>query len=178
MIIGVAGRNGAGKGEVIRLLAERGFETHSLSDVIRDVLSERGQPHERDLMTATGNELRGQGGSSVLADRLLERTRPDGRYAIDSVRHPAEVEALRNSGHDFKLLWVHASAPVRFERMLERGRQGDATTLDAFREHERREAKNADPAAQQLEAVEALADHVVSNDGDLGALEAVVAGLL
>jgi len=174
MIIGVAGRNGAGKGEVIRLLEERGYRGASLSDVIRSVLTERGQAHERDRMTALGNELRAEGGSSVLADRLLAEMPAGGRYAVDSVRHPAEVEALRAAGQGFKLLWVHASEAVRFERSVERQREGDATSLEQFREHERREEKNADPNAQQLDAVEALADCVVTNDGDLGALEAAL----
>ena len=178
MIIGVAGRNGAGKGEVIRLLRERGYRDSSLSDVIRSVLTQRGQAHERDLMTKLGNELRAEGGSSVLADRLLETMPAGGTYAVDSVRHPAEVEALRSAGQGFKLIWVHASEQLRFERSLLRQREGDATTIEQFREHERREEKNADPNAQQLDAVEALADHVVENDGDLDALEASLDALL
>ena len=38
MIIGVSGRNGAGKGEVVGYLADRSFYGLSLSDVIRDEL--------------------------------------------------------------------------------------------------------------------------------------------
>ncbi len=178
MIIGVAGRNGAGKGEVIKLLLARGYECSSLSDVIRKVLSDRGLPHDRDLMTQTGNELRAEGGSSVLADRLLESMPAGKRYAVDSVRHPAEVEALRGAGQGFKLVWVQASESVRFERSLSRQRDGDATSLEQFREHERREEKNADPNAQQLDAVEALADHVVNNDGDIAALETALDAIL
>ncbi len=178
MIIGVAGRNGAGKGEVIKLLAARGYRDHSLSDVIRFVLTERDLPHERDLMTRTGNELRGEGGSSVLADRLLERMPAGNDYPTDSLRHPAELEALRAAGQGCKLVWVHASEAVRCERMLARQREGDATTLEAFRAHERREERNADPSAQQLDAVEALADYVVQNDGDIEVLEQALEDIL
>ena len=38
MIIGVAGRNGAGKGELVRFLEARSFHALSLSDAIRDEL--------------------------------------------------------------------------------------------------------------------------------------------
>ena len=53
MIIGLSGRNGAGKGEVLAYLQSRSFYAHSLSDVIRDELRRQGRgrdarAHDRD----------------------------------------------------------------------------------------------------------------------------------
>ena len=47
----------------------------------------------------------------------------DVNFAIDSVRHPAEVEVLRASGQPFKLVWVDAAIETRFERLQLRGRR-------------------------------------------------------
>ena len=44
MIFGVAGPNGAGKGEIVDYLAARSFTTFSLSDMIREELARRGTP--------------------------------------------------------------------------------------------------------------------------------------
>jgi dephospho-CoA kinase len=178
MIVGVAGRNGAGKGEVIKLLEAKGYLALSLSDVIRDLLTERGLDHTRERMIETGRELRAKGGPGVLGERLLARMEPGRNFAIDSVRHPAEVDALREGGQTFVLLWVVADEEVRFQRMRARGRVGDPDTLEGMREHESRELGSADPAAQQLDAVEKIADRVIHNDGGLEALSAELASAL
>jgi hypothetical protein len=62
--------------------------------------------------------------------------------------------------------------------MRARGRGGDPQTLEALRALEGRELGSADPAAQQLLAVQALADATVRNDGTLAELHAQVQALL
>jgi len=170
MIIGVSGRNGAGKGEVVNYLADRSFYGLSLSDVIRDELAKEGVEPTREAMIAKGTALRARYGPGALALRLIDRLIPDRNYAIDSIRHPAEVEALRESGHGFHLVWVDAPLEVRFDRMQARGRPGDPQDIEAMRDVETREAGGGDASGQQLDAVSALADFVVENDGELGSL--------
>lgn len=172
MIVGVAGRNGAGKGEVIKLLEARGFLSLSLSDVIREELRKQGLEESRDLMINTGRRLRAEGGPKVLGERLLKMMEPERDYAVDSVRHPAEVAAMRGGAERFVLLWVDADEQVRFTRMQTRGRSGDPTTLEELRSLEARELGSADPAAQQLNAVQELADHALCNDHGLDELSA------
>ncbi|MCA9511806.1 MAG: AAA family ATPase [Myxococcales bacterium] len=178
MLIGVAGRNAAGKGEVVHYLAERSFYALSLSDVIRDELRKRGLEESRERMIDLGRELRAAGGPSALADRLVARLLPERNYVIDSIRHPAEVEALRASGRPFHLLWIEADEAKRFERMRARGRAGDPATLDGLRELEGRELARADLAAEQLLAVRELADTTLHNDGDLALLHDAVQRVL
>jgi dCMP deaminase len=170
MILGVSGLNGSGKGEVVRFLEARSFYAHSLSDVIRDELRARGQDETRERMIATGRELRAAEGPGALAARLARRLVADRNYVIDSVRHPAEVEALRALTGRFRLLWVEADEAVRFERVRERARPGDPRTLAELRRLEAQELGSEDPAAQQLVAVRELADLTVRNDGTLAAL--------
>ena len=174
MILGIAGPNGSGKGAIVEFLSERSFYVYSLSDVIREALAERGLEASRDRMIETGRELRMAGGPGVLAERFVAGLQGDRNYAVDSIRHPAEVAALRDSGQPFHLIWVDAEPGVRLERIRARGRAGDPQTLTELEAFEAREAGSADPTAQQLNAVRELADHVVRNDGSLDALHEAV----
>jgi dephospho-CoA kinase len=178
MIIGVAGTNGAGKGEVIKLLEERGYTAYSLSDSIRAVLHEKNLQETRERMIETGRALRAEGGPGVLAERLLSMMDLDRDYAVDSVRHPAEAGVLRESGRPFHLVWVAADEAIRFERIRARGRSGDPETLESLRELEGRELGSADPAAQQLDAVRESADITLRNDADMAALRSEFESML
>jgi len=174
MIIGVSGRNGAGKGELIKFLEARSFTALSLSDAIRDELARRGQSETRERTIEVGQEMRRISGPGALAQSLVRRLRPDRNYAIDSIRHPVEVEILRSCGQEFRLVWVDAKIETRFERMRLRDRSGDPVTLDELEVLEARERKSDDPNAQQLDAVEAMADHRIGNDGSLEDLHAAI----
>jgi dCMP deaminase len=178
MIIGVAGLNGAGKGEVVGYLEARSFYALSLSNIIRDELASRGLGETRERMIEVGTEIRKSEGLGALANRLSEKLVDDRNYVIDSVRHPAEVEALRARNPHFRLVWVEAAEPTRFERMRGRGRPGDPTTLAELRDLEGRELGGSDPAGQQLLAVRALADETLANDDTLEALQQSVQRML
>jgi dCMP deaminase len=178
LILGVSGPYGAGKGEAVAFLRERSFYPLSLSDVIRDELQRRGLAETRERMIETGNALRTAGGPAVLAERLIAQLLPDRNYVIDSIRHPAEVEALREAANGFRLIWIDADEATRLERLCSRGRGGDPVTLDALRSLEGRELRSDDPAAQQLLAVQQRADFQLRNDGDLEVLHAGLQAVL
>ncbi len=178
MIIGVSGRNGAGKGEVVSFLERRSFYPLSLSDVIRDELSRQGVEETRERMIEAGRALRSAEGPGALAERLARKLSFDRNYVIDSIRHPAEVEVLRERADGFNLLWIRADPATRLARIRARGRAGDPQALEEFRRLEERELASDDPAAQQLLAVEALADAVIDNESDLATLHAGIQRIL
>src|SRR5262249_22999837 len=178
MIIGLSGRNGAGKGEVLAYLQSRSFYAHSLSDVIREELRRQGLSETRERMIETGNATRERRGPGGLATLLAEQILPDRNYVVDSVRHPGEVEVLRGRASRFQLWWVDADEAVRLARMRARGRGGDPQTLEQLRALEGRELGGGDPTAQQLLAVQALADATLRNDGTIAELQAQVQALL
>jgi dCMP deaminase len=165
MVIGLTGRNGAGKGEVANYLKKKSFYYYSLSDVIREEIRSRGQTPTRELMIEAGNELRQRFGAAALALRVLARVENDKNYVIDSIRNPAEVEAFR-AAKNFKLIKITAPLELRFERLRRRARENDPSTLEEFIELENREAAGA-VTSQNLNKVEGLADYVVVNDGSL-----------
>jgi len=166
MIIGLTGKNAAGKGEVAEYLKKRGFEYHSLSDELREEVRSQGREITRAVLVETGNELRAKFGRGVLAERVLERLEQDRNYVIDSIRNPAEVEALRRR-KDFVLMAVEADQALRFERGRARGREGAAQTHQEFAREEERELESRDPASQQLRLTQELADVTVTNNGAL-----------
>jgi len=128
MLIGLTGRNAAGKGEVARYLQKKSFYYYSLSDVIRDEIRSRGLEPTRDLLIKVGNELRQRHGAKILAERVLARIEDDMHYVIDSIRNPAEVDAFRAAKH-FKLIRIEAPPEVRFQRIFKRQRESDPKTL-------------------------------------------------
>ena len=166
MLIGLTGRNAAGKGEVAKYLQTRSFYYYSLSDAIRDEIRKRKLDVSRDTLIRVGNELRQRFGPSILADRIVELTQPDQNYVIDSIRNPAEVAALRKACKDFKLIRVDAPLQARFERTVARRRENDPVTFEAFVALDNREAVG-DATSQNLVEVEKLADEILVNDTSL-----------
>lgn len=175
-VLGLTGPNASGKGTVADLLVARGFAYHSLSDIVREEALAAGLTKGRDHLILTGTRLRREGGAGVLGERTAPRL--GARDVVDSIRNPAEVEALRRLVPGFVLIGVRASAQVRYARAVARGRAGDPLGgLEAFLAKEAEE-NTSDPAAQQLDATFRLADRVLVNDGGLAELEAAVENLL
>ena len=178
MIVGVAGRNGAGKGAVVAFLTDRGFVAHSLSDELREELAARGLQESREVMIELGRELRELEGPGVLAGRVARRVSGERNHVVDSIRHPAEVSLLKHAFPRFFLLWVDASEATRFARQQARGRPGDPRTLEEFRRFDIREFESNEASGQQLGAVHAMADVELENNGPLDLLHSELAELL
>jgi dCMP deaminase len=176
MLIGLTGRNAAGKGEVARYLQRKSFYYYSLSDAIRDEIRSRGEQPTRERLIIIGNELRQKHGAAVLAERILSKIEDDKHYIIDSIRNPAEVEAFREAKH-FKLIRVEAPAEVRFQRIVNRQRESDPKTYEEFVALENREAEG-DDTSQNLVKVELMADYPLINDGPIEKLYVQIDELL
>lgn len=176
MIIGLTGRNAAGKGEVAKFLQSKGFCYRSLSDVIREEIKEKGLKPTRDRLIEIGRELRAGGGDGVLARRVLEKIGEDVNCVVDSLRHPAEVDVFR-SRPDFRLVAIDADSEVRFQRIRERDRESDPATLDQFQTLEAQESASPQQGGQQLIACAHLADFRITNNGSLKELHQKVVEL-
>jgi dephospho-CoA kinase len=162
MIIGLTGTNASGKTSVVNYLVSKGFKYFSLSDVIRDELTQRGLVHSRDNLRMVGNDLRKKYGASILAERIFQKISTE-NTVIDSIRNTSEVRTLRKLTQ-FTFIAVDAPIEIRFERAKIRGRLESATTLNEFREAEDKE-KSQDTTEQNLDQCLTLADYLVNNDG-------------
>lgn len=173
MIIGLTGKNGAGKGAVADFLKASGFIYYSLSDVLREEMKKKGQKITRENLIKMGKNLRDEGGPSVLADKIIEKLDIDKNYIVDSIRNPAEVKILK-SRKDFYLLNVDADQKLRFERIKARGRENDPQDFKKFVMLEKKELVSNDPNAQQLIATSKLSDVTIENNDSIEKLENTV----
>jgi dCMP deaminase len=173
MIVGVTGFFCSGKDTLAELLRAKGFAHVSLSDIIRAELATRRGAITVPNLADLGNELRRLHGPGILAERALDRIDFGRNWVVTSIRHPAEVAALRRR-RDFVLLFIDAPQRVRFARSLTRARPGDPATFDEFHAWEARQLDphQGDPAAQAIAACRDLADDRLENAGDLDALRA------
>ena len=167
MIIGLTGKNASGKGEAAAYLKKKGFEYHSLSDVLREEATKRNIEHTRDNLISLGNQLRKKFGANYLARKINQKMQSSHveDFVVDSIRSPFEIEELRKN-KDFVLVAIDAPAEIRFERLLKRDRLGDAATLEEFKIQEEKENLN-NPSGQQLDKCISMADQKVVNDGQL-----------
>lgn len=177
MIIGLTGKNGAGKGEVAEILKGVGYTYYSLSDVLREELRKKGKETSRKNLTEFANELRQKQGAGCLALLVSEQLESDQNYVIDSIRHPMEVETLRKQAN-FSLLTVEADPKVRFGRIESRQREGDSKTYAEFVEQEVKEAAGKNPTDQQLNQTIDIADARIENRGTLEELRGKVVQIL
>jgi len=165
-LVGLTGKNGAGKGEVAAYLMKKGYAYVSLSDEIREELRRKGEPITRDSLIAAGNALRRRYGADILARRVMRKVR--GRTVIDSIRNGREVAFLRQQ-KDFILVAVDAPLELRYERTRKRGRAESAESLEEFAAKEKREMEGG-TGGQQIRLCLDLADVTITNEGSLEAL--------
>lgn len=121
MFIGVTGTNCSGNIEAVKYLKEKGYATHSLSDILRENARIRGIEPTTDNLVELGNNLRKGGGNDILAKEVVKTIIPldklteidnERNYTIssklkapingikavvESIRNPAEVEYLKNN---------------------------------------------------------------------------------
>jgi len=179
-IIGLTGRNAAGKGTVASFLEKYSFVYHSLSDTLRDELKRRDLEESRENLIQIGNELRKEGGPGVLADLMVDSLLSLEDHIVDSIRNPFEVESLRRSysNHKFVLISVDASPEIRYERLKSRNRAGDSSSWEVFLEQEKFEESSKDPNKQQLLGTISKADFNVDNSGSIEDLENQITDIL
>jgi len=162
---------------VARYLKDRhGFGSFSLSDVLRRALESTGVAISRETLAAEGNRLRTDKGPGALAKLALEELEEHADAVVISIRNPGEVEALR-ARQDFVLWGVDAPVGIRFQRAFKRRRADDPLTLEQFIAQEEAELEGSE-TEQQLDAVFAMSDVVIANDGTLEQLYSKLEELL
>jgi len=177
IIIGVTGKYCSGKSTVCDYLKSKSFYYKSLSDALREILKKEGIPETRENLIVKGNELREKQGNSALAKMLIGNLKRDKNYVIDSLRNPDEIKAFQDLGN-FHLWGIAAPEEKRFERILERKREGDPKSIEEFREFEARETASKNESAQQLGKCAEMAEHNIVNDGSVAELFEKVDSLL
>lgn len=175
MIVGLTGTNASGKTTIVNYLVSKGFDHHSLSDLIREELARIGRTPSRENLIEMGNQLRAEKGPAVLAEMI--KSKLSGRdTVIDSIRNVFEVRSLKQLP-DFFLVAVDAPETLRFERAMARNRPENVSDLAEFLAIEHKEKSNRQDQ-QNISACMALADFRIFNDGDFNQLQRQVDDIL
>jgi len=175
MIIGVVGLIASGKDEVAEYLQEKGFEHHSLSSILREILSKEGIETTVDNLTKYGNKTREEKGAGYLAKVAHKRIKSD-KAVISSIRQVGEIDYLRKAP-GFYLVKVTAPIEMRFARVKSRGRKGDVKTVADLRRIEKLQASGKGGGMNMNQCMK-LADYEIKNIGTFDELHHKVDDLL
>lgn len=173
-VIGLTGPSVGGKAQAAKLLIKKGYEVTSLSDILREELRKRGIPEDdRKALQDLGDEWRAKYGHNVLALRALDRHYKEGKkLAIDSIRHPAEIDAIRVFTREAFIIGLDAPVDIRAKRATKRKR-GGIESEEEFKKLDKREFEGKEGSNEiQLGACLELADVVIMNRGTKKELEA------
>lgn len=165
MIVGITGTIGAGKGTVVEYLKQKGFAHYSSSQVLREMLRERGLPETRDYMSPLADELMTKYPGGIL-HFSHERAQKDGAtdYVLEAIHRESEADYIRSIGG--VILGVDADLDTRYERTVRRGEGAkDQVTYEEFLEHARREDEGESGTGPNIRAVLKNADAVLVNNG-------------
>jgi dCMP deaminase len=166
MIIGLTGKNSAGKGNLVRVFEEEGFAHFSVREFLKEEIDRRGEvpgDNLRDRLIFMGNLLREENGPSYIAEELYMRAEKDGRNAvIESLRCPGEIGALRDlDREDFYLVGVDAPVEERYKRAVEKGFEEE---FEEFVCQEEKELHSNNPNRQNLSLCLYMADYLFFSD--------------
>lgn len=170
MIIGIAGTLGAGKGTVVRYLESHGFAHFSSSDVLRRILTERGQEHSRLNTSNLANELMStyEGGVLHFSNEYAHAENYQ-NFILEALHRVSEGEYIKKIGGI--ILGIDADIKVRYERAVVR-KEGlkDEVTFEQFEEDSKREDEGMTGTGPNIKAVIKMADYTITNNGNLDEL--------
>jgi dephospho-CoA kinase len=157
VVVGIAGRIGAGKTSVGKYLGSVcGFFYIRYSQVLADWQSE--DPESKDHLQVVGWEVMAGGMQSELNSRLIARIPPLTDSAVDGLRHPIDYDSLQQAfgPKGFYLLYIESAVETRWQRMKDR-----FPTLEGFRQRE------SHPVEQYIPALKQNAFISIQNEGTL-----------
>jgi predicted nuclease with RNAse H fold/dephospho-CoA kinase len=120
-VVGLSGPIAAGKTTVARVLEEKGFAYTRFSQVIDDILAERGLARTRENRQAVGTDINEGGRQRELAARTIERVGSASKIVVDGLRFPEDHAFLSELyGYNFKYIFLDADIADRTERFASR----------------------------------------------------------
>ena len=164
LIVCIVGMPGSGKSVVVKAAKDIGIPVYNMGDVVREETLKRYGKITPEFMRLTSINLRKEHGSTIIAERTIERIKKDGLdkciIVVDGVRSLDEINVFKKYG-DVVIIAIHASPKTRFERLLKRKRPGDPDNWEEFYKRDKVELEFG------IGSVIALADHMIVNEGPI-----------
>ena len=167
LLLVVVGESGGGKDELCKYAAEKfSMDFASSSDCLRQYIRDNGLGDTTPAnMNRVSTLLRRELGHDFPIPMMLAENDSE-HLIIGGPRVVAEVETLRAHGAII-IAVAPLSVRVRYDRAQGRNRDGDKISFDEFAAFCKLEAANSDPGGHNVDAVIAMADYHISNDGTL-----------
>lgn len=174
-VISIVGMAGAGKSEVARLFAEKGFTRIRFGDVTDEEVSRRGlelnEASERQVRESLRKEL-GMAAYAKLNLPRIDTALKSGSVVVDGLYSWEEYLFLKQYyGDAFAVVAVWASPKARYSRLT--GRRERPLTRDEGASRDRAEIENLNKGGPI-----AMADFTIINDSSLADLRKETEGVI
>lgn len=166
----ISGMPGAGKSVLAEEFQSAGFPVIVMGDVIRKEARRRGLEPNPANTKKVMLDLRTQDGMGAVAKRCVADLKDEKSNVviIEGCRSIAEINVFDDHVDDLKIICVHASPTVRFERLKSRNRDDAPQKWKTFRERDLREISVG------LGGVISLSDIMLVNEGTLEEFQKVI----
>ena len=170
-ILLVTGMPGAGKEELLNVARSMDIPFLRMGDIVREFHRTSGAAEKGLSVGQIANGEREKHGKDIWAKRTLERMSGD-IFLVDGCRSLDEVNSYKGLSEDVYIIGVHAPRMVRYERLVQRGREDAPGNIEEFDERDNREL------GWGMGSVLALSDFMIINDSDLESFRKKVTGIL
>jgi len=162
-IIGIVGMPGSGKSVFDGVAKELGFSIIIMGDIVREEAVRRGLEPTPENIGRVMIKIREEDGPAVVAKRCIPKIREvkTKGVIIDGIRSLVEVEEFKRSFPEFKVVHIHSSPEIRFQRISNRRRSDDPKSWEVFAERDHQEL------GVGIGSAIAMADHVIINERTL-----------
>jgi len=122
IVIGLSGPVFAGKTTIARIIEKKNFHYIRYSQVIEDIMKQKGLAINRESMQTYGLYIFQEKGQYWLNKELAKRFPAEGNIVIDGMRHPEDYTfMIETFGPNFYFMFVNANYELRKERYNKMG---------------------------------------------------------
>ncbi|MBS7657853.1 MAG: AAA family ATPase [Candidatus Bathyarchaeia archaeon] len=141
-IIAIVGMPGSGKSLISEAAINLNFPVYSCGDVIREEAIKNNLSLTHENLSKIMIEIRKKNGEAAVVKKIIPKimNNEGNIIVVEGIRSRAELEELKKY-FNVKVLAVHASPKVRFERLKTRGRSDDPKTYMEFSLRDEKELK-------------------------------------
>lgn len=169
IVILMTGPIASGKGAAKYFLVNKGFTHIRLTDPIIDEIEKKNlDPTDRSNWLKIVVDMRKKEGKDALAKKASEKIEEGGKYVIDPVRYPEDIEYFKKKYNAF-VFYIDAPYDVRYKRTYYNP-SGYGMSKEEFKKRDERETNPTGPEADYLPNIakcKEMADFEVQNDGNL-----------
>lgn len=164
-VIGLSGPIATGKTTAANFIKESGFTYGRYSQVLKQMLIDRGEDVNRETLQEIGEKVNKSPGQRWLCTQLIKMLPEQGNLVIDGLRHPEDHAFLVESfGPAFVHVHIDSPEKIRAARYV-----FDGHTEEKFR------AACKHPVEMDISKLAMLAHTTICNDGDIESLHKSVA---